>query len=328
MYSGEASQAPIELRFNPELYAQEESLTSRVGMAENYLREAEGTWLHAYSQIHSSLKSARAAGASEVQRRIEEVGRSESFLPTQRLKTFIQFQQLTSLLKEGADAQEDFSALDAMVSSAWLGFRESLSLGESLPTPYQETLEWLKGKIAERKVLVLSSSDIKEEDERATFLQNVRRVGTPLSIATRGDLPTETQGTLLILPDLIDQETSGVDLMQKLVHEKAHEDLKRFRKDKPSTLDETELVMSEFYPMMEEQRAFRMLTENQRDQLNADLRAKYELPEDERGVVVEGKLPIAELPYLYPHNQTSRLLFLAYAHALAQIERFQEHQTK
>lgn len=109
----------------------------------------------------------------------------------------------------------------------------------------------------------------------------------------------------------------GAEFLISISHEKAHEDLHNYRASIPSELGGAEVVLNEFYPMLEEQLAFYNLSAEDKDKVRTPVRAIYDASSTEsKGFT--GFIPGSETPLHVKSHIVNIILNKAYGHSLYQ----------
>ncbi|MEK7526002.1 MAG: hypothetical protein AAB546_00820, partial [Patescibacteria group bacterium] len=108
-----------------------------------------------------------------------------------------------------------------------------------------------------------------------------------------------------------------------LAHEKAHEDLNTEKQEAPFRGDDMFVVLTEFYPTIEAQRMYELLSEDLKSKANYNVRMPIEMAQqlsDYRyNIEFDG-----EVVGVHDWNRIALVTLVAYAHSHNQIHRFNE----
>ncbi|MBU1110556.1 hypothetical protein KKB83_02985 [Patescibacteria group bacterium] len=315
----------VELSFNMEAYQNEQSVDCRIKMAEDFITQAEGSWIYIYTHLAQECDQLQAHKQKAVEEETVEVNIEAKEMPPlcMKLEQLTYLQQLSTLIDAESDDPDTRQSIQRLMELTWEGFVDELGFDSNVPEHISPTLEWLRDKISQGRVVILSAKNFASDKEMLTrFLETEKSIGAAMSI-TADDNHQEAQ-TLLVLPDLMKPQTTGGDFVLGLTHEEAHERLTESRSREPSQLNETEIVFKEFFSMMEAQRTYNLLNQESRMMVSPERRYMHEIPEEERGATIKTSIPGSSDTITYHHNQTSRLLAQAYGHSLAQALKKQQ----
>lgn len=297
-----------------ENYLHEPDPDKRLKLATDYLvKDAGDVWLYLYSSLNQEVGKNVEQKEADVDMISAHVNsEKESGEENVYVKNLVKYIDLVNnqfLFKasiESGDIPLDENVkklfMDEMSKSAdvaWHDFEEALDV---VPDP--ELMTWLKGMIDSRKIIVYERKDEKDT------------LGAAVAYAKTDHL--------VINPGLIPSKLTGADFLLSLAHERGHF-YKNHSDTDVSQMSQGDMVLEEFFAMMEEQRTYAVSGEKFKNSVRND--QLYEMSVDSGQAVVGNNLPNSEITPKFMPGKIALVLFKAYSHALNQLTDSERRRT-
>jgi hypothetical protein len=322
MTDSEVSSArSMEGRFDEEAYLYEGDGTRRMRLAERYYSESENVWVALYSQLAKHLNQEKEVIRQEVEKRIThslEAPQDISDVAKGMFK-LKEFLQISDRFRERFSDQPD--VLSKGLKDLWNVKRPEIytlfGLGTDISTPIQETLRWFDDLLLNNQVMVFSLPSEKT-DGYQKIEKFIRSAGAPLLM--------KGNQTLLLFPDMLGSQFSGLDFLAGLSHERGHflrnESLKNQGSDGEVSLEMEArgFIFSEFFSMLEQWRTYALANDEELSTIKSPhFRNAFIVSEDKNNAEVGGKIPFLGPETTFLFTPAYKALFLAFGHGLAQI---------
>lgn len=280
-------------------FKNEQSPEVRINMAENYLSNADSDWARVYR-----TKSHRIF--EETQRGIGEETKEEETKPKEEggsVALFVDFVNQANLVKALED-QSDPNANTAREAAekSWSDFLRKSNF-DTISQAASETLDWIRQKAFSQEMNSLSIENAATPEIRQGIQQFYQSMETPLLHVPASRVNSENKDKIVILPDLLREDTSPALLLVLLAHERGHELLSQHyaNKEDKSMDNNTQIVFEEFFPMLEERRMYDSLDDETKGSLPVTIRNRYE--DVQSGVKGDNSdIPVEVLERAYVHS--------------------------
>ncbi len=303
-----------EDKFNLQRYI-ELPVEQRIEMARDFAEHADGSWINVYlAATNRSVKmnEMEASRDQEIDKRMEIEKEQKKFEPVEQLVEFrITLLTAQKMLNEGAISQEK---ADQEIEKDWQKFINLLDLNTK-NSVIDETLNWLKEKMTRGDVVILDSESETNEARKNEVKEWVQFVSSAFALEGLSTIDPSINDQLIIVVDLFPPEMSVGDFLMSLSHERAH-DLLNKRMRSIDLEANTKIVFNEFFPMLEEQRMYESLSEDQKLRLSKGNKGQFQTI-DRMASEHEYKIQIPglETPILSSPNKATVQLMYAYLHS-------------
>ena len=193
---------------------------------------------------------------------------------------------------------------------------------EPRSAPVQEAIDWLKDKAMRDKIMFIDTKPIEDPAQKEAMISIVRTVAAPYALAGISKLGNGGEDELVVVADLIDQESSPMEMIMSIAHERGHETINTNTKGKALTSD-THLVFQEFFPILEAQRVYSGMSETERATIRPSVRSSYEVDPQLKGRDVTAQIAGSQTPVRFDVNDVNMSLIKGYAHSLEENQRYQ-----